>query len=51
MQVSTSSDKELDIPSSMKTTMILKLGQIPRQIWMALSLEAKKGLLNEQKRP
>ena len=33
-----------------KTAMVCKLAQIPPEIWMTLSLEAKKWLLNERKR-
>jgi hypothetical protein len=50
LQDSTYSDEEVDISSSTKTAMICKLAQVPPEIWMTLSMEAKKWLLNERKR-
>ena len=50
MQDSNGSDEELEVPPSSKTAMVCKLAQIPPEIWMTLPLEAKKWLLNEQKR-
>jgi hypothetical protein len=47
VQDSTNSDEELD---ALTPTMVCKLAQVPREIWMSLSLEAKKWLLNERKR-
>jgi hypothetical protein len=50
LQDSTGSDEEVDISASSKTAMVCKLAQIPPEIWMTLSVEAKKWLLNERKR-
>jgi hypothetical protein len=36
--------------SSSKTALVCKLAQVPPEIWMTLSLEAKKWPLNERKR-
>jgi len=47
---STGSDEEVDISASSKTAMVCKLAQVPPEIWMTLSVEAKKWLLNERKR-
>ena len=44
------SEEEADIVSPSKTAMVCKLAQIPPEIWMMLSLDAKKWLLNERKR-
>jgi hypothetical protein len=49
IQDSGGSDEEVgDIPTS-KTAMVCKLAQIPPEIWMTLSIDAKKWLLNERK--
>jgi hypothetical protein len=45
-----SSDEEINISTSSKTAMVCKLAQVPPEIWMTLSVEAKKWLLNERKR-
>jgi adenylosuccinate synthase len=50
LQDSTGSDEEVDISASSKTTMVCKLAQVPPEIWMTLSMEAKKWMLNERKR-
>jgi hypothetical protein len=50
IQDSSSSDEESVIVPPTKTAMVYKLAQIPSEIWMTLSLEAKKWLLNERKR-
>ena len=50
LQDSTGSDEEVDISASTKTAMVCKLAQIPPEIWMTLSVEAKKWLLNVRKR-
>ena len=50
LQDSTCSDEEVDILASSKTAMVCKLAQVPPEIWMTLSVEAKKWLLNEIKR-
>jgi hypothetical protein len=50
VQDSTISDEELDGLTPTKTAMVCKLAQVPPDIWMSLSLEAKKWLLNERKR-
>jgi hypothetical protein len=42
VQDSTNSDEELDALKPTKTTMVCKLTQVPPEIWMSLSLEAKK---------
>ena len=47
LQDSTGSDEEVDISASSKTAMVCKLAQVPPEIWMTLSAEAKKWLLNE----
>jgi hypothetical protein len=49
LQDSAGSDEEVDISESSKTAMVCKLAQVPPEIWMALSMEAKKWLLNERK--
>jgi hypothetical protein len=48
IQDSYSSDEESVVVPPTKTTMVCKLAQIPADIWMTLSLEAKKWLLNER---
>jgi hypothetical protein len=49
IQYSCSSDEHsITVPPN-KTAMVCKLAQIPPEIWMNLSLEAKKWLLNERK--
>jgi hypothetical protein len=50
IQDSCSSDEESGIIPPTKTAMVCKLAQIPSEIWMTLSLEAKKWLLNERNR-
>jgi hypothetical protein len=50
VQDSTNSDEELDALTPTKIAMVCKLAQVPPEIWMSLSLEAKKWLLNERKR-
>jgi hypothetical protein len=50
LQDSTGSDEEVDISTSSKTAMVCKLAQVPPEIWMTLSTEAKKWLLHERKR-
>jgi hypothetical protein len=50
LQDSAGSDEEIDTLSSSKTALVCKLAQVPPEIWMTLSLEAKKWLLNERKR-
>jgi hypothetical protein len=49
-QNSIGSDEEIDTLSSPKTALVCKLAQVPPEIWMTLSLEAKKWLLNERHR-
>jgi hypothetical protein len=48
VQDSTNSDEELDAMTPTKTAMVCKIAQVPPEIWMSLSLEAKKWLLNER---
>ena len=50
VQDSPNLDEELDPLTPTKTAMVCKLAQVPPEIWMTLSLEAKKWLLNERKR-
>jgi hypothetical protein len=50
VQDSTNSDEELNVLTSKKTSVVCKLAQIPPEIWMSLSLEDKKCLLNETNR-
>jgi hypothetical protein len=50
VQDSTNSDEELDALTPTKTAMVCKLAQVLPEIWMSLSLEAKRWLLNERKR-
>jgi hypothetical protein len=50
LQDSTGSDEEVDVSTSSKTAMVCKLAQVPPEIWMTLSTEAEKWLLNERKR-
>ena len=50
VQDSAGSDEDINISASSKTAMECKLAQVPQEIWMTLSLEAKKWLLNERKR-
>jgi hypothetical protein len=49
VQDSTISDEELDALTTTNTAMVCKLSQVQPAIWMSLSLEAKKWLLNERK--
>jgi hypothetical protein len=49
LQDSTGSDEEIDAVSSSKTAVVCKSAQVPPEIWMTLSLEAKKWLLNKRK--
>jgi hypothetical protein len=42
LQDSTGSDEVVDISASSNTAMICKLAQVPPEIWMTLSMEAKK---------
>ena len=49
IQDSVGSDEELDISMPSKTAMVCKLAQVPPEIWMTLSVDAKKWLLNERK--
>ena len=50
IQDSCESEEEADIVSHSKAAMVCKLAQIAPEIWMTLSLDAKKWLLNERKR-
>jgi hypothetical protein len=50
LQDSAGSDEEVDISASLKTAMVCKLAQVPPEIWMTLSMEAKKWMLYERKR-
>jgi hypothetical protein len=50
VQDSAGSDEEINNLASSKTAMVCKLAQVPPEIWMTLSVEAKKWLLNERKR-
>jgi hypothetical protein len=50
LQDSTGSDEDVDISAFSKTAMVCKLAQVPPEIWMTLSMEAKKWLLTERKR-
>jgi hypothetical protein len=50
VQDSAGSDEEIETSPSSKTALVCKLAQVPPEIWMTLSLEAKKWLLNERKR-
>ena len=50
IQDSIGSDEEIDISTPSKTAMVCKLAQVPPEIWMTLSVDAKKWLLNERKR-
>jgi hypothetical protein len=50
VQDSAGSDEDINISASSKMAMVCKLEQVPQEIWMTLSLEAKKWLLNERKR-
>jgi hypothetical protein len=50
VQDSAGSDEEIDTSPSSKTALVCKLAQVPPEIWMTLSLEAKKWLLNERKK-
>jgi hypothetical protein len=50
VQDSAGSDEDIDTSPSSKTALVCKLAQVPPEIWMTLSLEAKKWLLNERKR-
>jgi hypothetical protein len=50
VQDSVGSDEEIDTSPSSKTALVCKLPQVPPEICMTLSLEAKKWLLNERKR-
>jgi hypothetical protein len=50
LQDSTGSDEEVDTSTSSKSAMVCKLAQVTPEIWMTLSTEAKKWLLNERKR-
>jgi hypothetical protein len=47
VQDSINSDEELDVLMPTKTAMVCNLSQVPPEIWMTLSLEAEKWLLNE----
>jgi hypothetical protein len=49
MKFKFSSDEESDTLPPTKTAMAYNLAQIPPEIWMTLSLEAKKWILNERK--
>jgi tellurite resistance-related uncharacterized protein len=49
VQDSACSDEEINTLPSSKTALECKLAQVPPEIWMTLSLEAKKWLLNERK--
>jgi hypothetical protein len=42
LQASTGSDEEIDIAASLKTAMICKLAQVPPEIWVTLTMEAKE---------
>jgi hypothetical protein len=42
-------EEEIDTLPSSKTALMCKLALVPPEIWMTLSLEAKKWLLNERK--
>jgi hypothetical protein len=48
LQDSTSSDKEIDALPFSKTALLCKLAQVTLEIWMTLSLDTKKWLLNER---
>jgi hypothetical protein len=48
VQDSIGSDEEIDAAPSSKNALVCKLAQIPPEIWMTLSSEAKKWLLNER---
>jgi hypothetical protein len=48
VQDSSGSDDELNNTTLSKTAMVYKLVQVSLDIWMALPVEAKKLLLNEQ---
>jgi hypothetical protein len=50
VQDSAGSDEDINISASSKTAMVCKLAQVPPEIWMTLSLEAKEWLLNERRR-
>jgi hypothetical protein len=50
LQDSAGSDEEVDISAFSKTAIVCKLAQLPPEIWMTLSKEAKKWLVNEKKR-
>jgi hypothetical protein len=50
VQDSIGSDEEIDTLPSPKTALVCNLAQVPPEIWMTLSLEAKKWVLNERKR-
>jgi hypothetical protein len=50
IQDSGGSDEEVDDVPTSKTAMVCKLAQIPQDIWMNLSIDAKIWLLNERKR-
>jgi hypothetical protein len=49
LQDSTGSYEKVEISVSSKTAMVYKLAQVPPEIWMTLSTESKKWLLNERK--
>jgi hypothetical protein len=46
----TGSNEQLDALPSSKTALVCKLAQVHPEIWMILSLQAKKWLLNKRKR-
>jgi hypothetical protein len=48
IQDSIVSVEEIDISTSSKTARVCKLAQVPPEIWMTLSVEAKKWLINER---
>jgi hypothetical protein len=50
IQDSTDSDEAMDLLSSSKTALTCKLAQLPPEIWMTLSIDAKKRLLIKPKR-
>jgi hypothetical protein len=51
VQDSTGSGEEMDAVPSSKSALVCKLAHAPPEMWMTLSLEAKKWLLNERKTP
>jgi hypothetical protein len=49
VQDTTGSDEEINAVPSSKTALVGKLAQVVSEIWMTLSSEVKKWLLNERK--